>query len=356
MELVHFGPEGVATFDVLPASLSPDGWFWLDVVHEVFQQDPEQLREQLARWTGVRLFDLHLQDAGNLAHPSFFDCTDDYEVVVFRKLVGTAVEPHESSARANDRRALSEIQTAPVTFFVLDRLLVTVRDANSRTIAQLRSRLLERRSRENVSDRQRMPARPEELMLRMLNAMVDRYLELRQPLTAQLDRWQRELLDPRRPFDNWSALLKARNELRRLESLSEEQYDALQELRDNYLDATPQAVQSDAHLVRIADVMEHIGRVMSHTRRLEASIETAVQLHFSATSHRTNQIVQTLTIITAIFAPLTLLTGVFGMNFEAMPLVKHPLGFWWLLAAMAAIGLALLGFFLARRYLRLRDR
>ncbi len=47
-------------------------------------------------------------------------------------------------------------------------------------------------------------------MLRSLNAMVDRYLELRKPLTAQIDPWQRARPDPRRPFNDWLALLDAR--------------------------------------------------------------------------------------------------------------------------------------------------
>jgi Mg2+ and Co2+ transporter CorA len=106
-------------------------------------------------------------------------------------------------------------------------------------------------------------------MLRMLTQMVDRSLELREPLSDRLDRWQRELIDPRRPFSNWTALLEARIELRRLENLSEGQYDALTELRDAYLEETPDLSVSDAYLVRLNDVMEHIQRVLHHARRLE---------------------------------------------------------------------------------------
>lgn len=73
-------------------------------------------------------------------------------------------------------------------------------------------------------------------MLRLLNAMVDRYLDLRAPLTRQLDRWQRALLSTQKNFSSWEGLLDARIQLRRLEHLSEEQRDALQEFRDSLLD------------------------------------------------------------------------------------------------------------------------
>ena len=56
--------------------------------------------------------------------------------------------------------------------------------------------------------------------------------------------------------------------------------------------------------VRSRDVLEHIERVLAHVRRLESSAETAVQMHFSAQSNRTNDIMRALTVLTAIFLPL----------------------------------------------------
>ena len=80
--------------------------------------------------------------------------------------------------------------------------------------------------------------------------------------------------------------------------------------------------------MRSRDVLEHIERVLTHVRRLEASAETAVQMHFSEQSNRTNDIMRTLTVLTAIFLPLNLVTGFFGMNFEGLPLIHSPTGFW----------------------------
>jgi Mg2+ and Co2+ transporter CorA len=108
---------------------------------------------------------------------------------------------------------------------------------------------------------------------------------------------------------------------------------------------------TDSLEVRVNDLVEHIKRVRAHAQRLETSVESAVQLHFSATAHRTNQIMRTLTVLTATFMPLTLITGIFGMNFELMPGIHSRAGFWWTMAAMAGIAVALVGFFRWRRYL-----
>lgn len=339
-----------------PERLPADGYVWLDLLQQEVTDRPELLPAEVERLSGVRLFDLHLQDASNPQHPSFFDSTNDYQMLVFRKLSTGDTTPLEEKrvTSADQRRLLQEIVTRPITFFLLDRLLVTVRHGPSKSIDMVRQRMLDARRNVNdpsIGDRSRLPLRAGELMLRMLNVMVDRYLELREPLSDRLDRWQRDLLDPRRPFSNWSALLEARIELRKLENLCEGQYDALTEMRDEYLEQTPEASVSDAYLVRLNDVMEHIQRVLHHARRLESSIESAVQLHFSANTHQTNEVVRKLTAIAAIFAPLTLITGVFGMNFRHMPLLEDLDGFWITAAVMAAVAAVMLMYFWTRRIL-----
>ena len=339
-----------------PPSLPQDGYVWLDVLHEEAIANPDLLPATVERLTGIRIFDLHLQDATNPQHPSFFDSTSAYQMLVFRKLSTGETPPLEEkpTGSADQRRLLQEIVTRPITFFLMERLLVTVRHPQSKSIDMIRQRLLDPRranSEASAYDRGRLPARAGELMLRMLNVMVDRYLELREPLSDRLDRWQRDLLDPRRPFSNWSALLEARMELRKLENLSEGQYDALTEMRDEYLEQTAEAGVSDAYLVRLSDVMEHIQRVLHHARRLESSVESAVQLHFSANTHQTNEIVRKLTAIAAIFAPLTLITGIFGMNFRHMPLLDELDGFWVTIGAMATVAVIMLLYFWTRRIL-----
>ncbi|MFN7570778.1 MAG: magnesium transporter CorA family protein [Betaproteobacteria bacterium] len=345
---LHLLPEQAVALDALPTAACEQGYYWIDLTHDSFAADPERWRSLAAALTGVQLHDLHLQDAANLQHRSYFEGTADYDMLIFRKLAtGEPAAPAQAS-----RALVQELVTRPITFFVFDRLLLTIRNPQSRTVDQVRTRLLELRARragEPVA--LRLPQRPEELMLRLVNGMVDRYLDLRQPLTDQLDRWQRELLDPRRPFSDWAALLAARLELRKLESLSEEQTDALQELRDAYLESTPTAQQSDAYLIRLADVIEHVQRVLTHARRLEATVETAVQLHFSATAHRTNQVVRLLTVITAIFAPLTLIAGIWGMNFERIPLAQQPHGFGVVVGGMALLAVVMLLIFWARRFM-----
>lgn len=315
-------------------------FMWIDCTHDDVACDTEAWRDEVEKLTGIRVYDLHLKDICNLSHPSYFDATQDYELVVFQKLALNA----EANAivETNKKRipaALHRLQTQPVSFLLLGNALITIRSIQSRTIEGMRARLLSYKHKDGNNFSSRLPASPEDLMLRLLNLMVDQYLDLRQPLTNQLDRWQRALLDPRKPFNNWVALLDSRVELRKLEHLCEEQYDAIQELRDHFVDtydakAGELSRAKDLLLVRTNDVMEHINRVLNHTRRLEASLESSVQIHFAAVAHKTSEIMRLLTVITALFMPLTLITGIFGMNFTKMPWINEETGFKWTIGLM----------------------
>jgi Mg2+ and Co2+ transporter CorA len=215
----------------------------------------------------------------------------------------------------------------------------------------------ENASPQAVVARSRLPTSPADLMLRMINMMVDSYLDLRKDLSTQLDHWQTELLNPRSHFTNWSALMAARNELHTLEDLCEEQHDAMQEWLDTLreqsavqINLTSQA-EHDGLVARARDVIEHIERVVRHVQRLEQSAESAIQIHFGAQSNRTNDIMRTLTALTAVFLPLNLITGFFGMNFETFPIIHNKYALWWTMGAMVLIALGLVVVFWRKRYL-----
>ena len=300
--------------------LPEQGFAWLDLAHE----ETDRLYAEVERLTGVRIFDVHLADAANRAHPSFFDNTDTYEIVVFRGLSPDAT--------------VDRIVTRPMTFFNFDRLLVTVRPADGRAIPQVKARFV------NLPGK--TPQSPDDLMQRIVSAMVDHYLDLRTQLGQRLDDLQSRLLDPRVPFRDWVQLLESRQQIREVQNLGEEQRDAIQEWRDYRI-----ADLSPAMHARFADIVEHIERVLNHARTIEHQAESAVQLYFAAMSHRTTEIMRLLTLITAIFMPLTLITGIFGMNFDVMPGLHKTYGFWLAVVGMIGVVAGMLFYFRHKRWL-----
>ncbi len=71
----------------------------------------------------------------------------------------------------------------------------------------------------------------------------------------------------------------------------------------------------------------------------------------AAVSNRMNEIMKVLTIIGTIFIPLTFIAGVYGMNFEHMPELKWPRGYYGVMALMAALAFGMLAAFKKRKWL-----
>ena len=144
-------------------------------------------------------------------------------------------------------------------------------------------------------------------------------------------------------------LLEFRKALHILEDTCEDQRAAVTEWPEGRDEALRR--EREQLRVRSRDVLEHIERVLTHVRRLEASSEAAVQMHFSEQSNRTNDIMRALTVLTAIFLPLNLVTGFFGMNFEGLPLIHSAKGFWIVFFVMLTLGVGMSAYFWRKRYL-----
>lgn len=361
LRVFHLQPDRFAELPGLPELLPSPGFIWIGVSREIFDTAAAELQQALQRWSGSQLVDLHISDLLNQHLPSHFDYTSWYDLMVFRRLAAGAAKAdlpngERIEGAQSAKHALASIDTSPVGFAVFDRVLITVHPTDCVVREYFAQRLVQLGQPGDLRGAVRLPASPADLMLRMVNHMVDGYLELRRLLTRQLGNLQEQLLSPHSRFNNWQVLLDSRNTLHTLEDICEDQRSAIQEWIDTLAQwPTPSeagaAREQELLRVRSRDVLEHIERVLSHVRRLEQAAEGAVQMHFSALSHRTNAIMRTLTVLTAIFLPLNLITGFFGMNFDALPLIHSATGFWIAFAIMTVLGLGMGLLFWRKRYL-----
>ncbi|MBE0474499.1 magnesium transporter CorA family protein [Rhodoferax sp.] len=363
------GPEPLTSLD-LPES----GYVWLSCTRAELERLQLPIQTALQTLCKLQLLDLHLSDLLNAQLPSRFDFTSQYDMLVFRGLVmgaadaTAASQPLKHLPRRGGPPILRRIDTSPVGFVVFDRVLLTVhpadfslRDAYALRLMATSDSAAQAGLMPGAPDSlslggRGIPANPADLMLRIVNQMVDGYLALRRELSQQLDHWQAELINPKSRFSNWNALLSARLSLHQLDEICEDQRAAIQDWIEA-LKSWPEhdellsRHQRDLLQVRSRDVLEHIERVLHHVQRLEQNAETAVQMHFNAQSHRTNEIMRTLTVLTAIFLPLNLIAGIFGMNFDFIPLLHRSNGFWLAMISMALTAGGLGLFFWRKRYL-----
>ena len=376
MRIFKIDGTQVSEHDALAPMAAPgaceQGYLWLSLTREEFRVSLPQVQDVLQSLCNTHLVDLHVSDLLNDQLPSRYDYTSQYDLLVFRRLAasnGTGQPPKadEPMIPRGGPPVLRRVDTRPVGFAVFDRVLLSVHPEDGAVRDAFAAKLLAAAAQ---GDRgrtalpaldvravsARIPSSPADLMLRVVNQIVDAYLDLRRELTKELDHWQAELIDPKSRFTNWSALMDARQSLHHLDEICEDQRGCIQDWIDA-LETLPApeggAAQRERELVmvRSRDVLEHIERVVHHVRRLEQNAETAVQMHFSVQSHRANDIMRVLTVLTAIFLPLNLIAGIFGMNFEFIPLVHKADGFWIAMGTMGVIALVLVVVFWRKRYL-----
>ncbi|MFN4266136.1 MAG: magnesium transporter CorA family protein [Aquabacterium sp.] len=384
-----------------PDKMPAQGFLWVSTARRKLEVELQETQRALQRLAGGGLVDLHVTDLLNPQLPSQYDYTSWYDLLVFRRLAATPntdrlMQEEGKAAAATARQTMAQIDTSPVGFAVFDRVLLTVHPADCSVREFFEGRLSQMSApgstkvdlaqtpafarvdgpdlmdpnsgpdedeepasptrADSRSGSSRLPPSPADLMLRIINHMVDSYLDLRRLLTKHIGQLQQQLLGATKRFNDWPSLLESRNALHLLEDTCEDQRSAVQEwidaLDDWPIPTEPQAAREREVLrVRSRDVLEHIERVLGHVRRLESSAESAVQMHFSVQGSRTNDIMRTLTVLTAIFLPLNLITGIFGMNFDELPLIHEKAGAWIALGMMVSIAGVLIWLFRRKRYI-----
>lgn len=366
MHIVEFASGTLRFLDELPVAAPHRGFVWIYLEREDLAEETPAVQRAAHAIGGSTLLDLHLQDLANRAHPSRYDYTSVYDLVIFRRLATDHEVASEPGAPApvpgGPLASFAKVHSRAVGFAVFDRLLISVHPRGCYAAKTFVQRFLGDAVQAeglNAAARSRLPVSPADLMLRMLNVMVDSYLELRNRLSGELDAWQYELLAPGAGRTDWRAFMAARASLHTLQDLCDGQHDAMQEWLDTQREqpsAGMQQADRDGLLARARDVVEHIQRVMQHVRRMEQGAETAVQIHFSAQGHRTNEIMRVLTAFTAVFLPLNFMTGFFGMNFEFLPLIHSDKAMWFILGVMIAVSIGVLALFWQKRYLERTGR
>jgi len=106
---------------------------------------------------------------------------------------------------------------------------------------------------------------------------------------------------------------------------------------------------------RLKEVAEHkvyFNDIYDHLLRLAEIVESSLELtadmrdsYFSLNSNRMNAIMMTLTVISAIFIPLTFIVGVYGMNFDNMPELHWHYGYYGVMVMMLVIGVCMVIWF-----------
>jgi Mg2+ and Co2+ transporter CorA len=106
------------------------------------------------------------------------------------------------------------------------------------------------------------------------------------------------------------------------------------------------------------DSLRHIRSLNDRVKYLQNNVENMYQrvinlreAYNSSLNANLNEIIRTLTVIATIILPLTLITGIYGMNFDVMPELHSPFGYYYSLFLMAAVAGGMVIYFKNKKWI-----
>jgi len=227
--------------------------------------------------------------------------------------------------------------THEVDIFLGEQYLVTVHDEFSRSVQHMRE----------VCPRNDfvLAEGPAALLHRIVDTMVDNYRPEVEKLEGRLDETEDRVFN-RPAADDVRRILGLKRDVASLRRVVLPQRDVVGRLARREF---PQI--SEGLSYRFRDVYDHLVRLADEATLYQDRITGLLDAHLSFTSNRLNVVMKALTVISTVFLPLTVLTGMYGMN---VPLPLFPGGegaqFWWIVGLMAAISALMLWYFNRGQY------
>jgi len=102
---------------------------------------------------------------------------------------------------------------------------------------------------------------------------------------------------------------------------------------------------------QVQDTRDMVLRIETLSDDLYERSGTLISMHIALADQRANQVMKVLTLFSAFFLPLTFIAGVYGMNFDNMPELHQPNGYFIVLGGMAAVSIFVLVWFKKARWL-----
>ena len=185
---------------------------------------------------------------------------------------------------------------------------------------------------------------PAGLALHLCRTVADRFLPLLLALEERLEEMETEMLQ--RPSDELLAeLVRQKGDLKTALRILNYHAQVFSSARST----TPAHLEGFDH--ELTDVQEQLDRMLSLARLYYELTDDLMNGYLSLSAHRLNRIMQTLTIVTVVFVPITFMAGLYGMNFEYIPELQYRNGYFFLLGAMLIVAVAIVAIFYFRGWL-----
>ncbi|WP_030073498.1 magnesium transporter CorA family protein [Halomonas alkaliantarctica] len=304
---VHEGDE--CLIDVWQAT--PGSHLWIDMKGESETRE----RQLLERFN---CHPMAIQDAHKERHPPKIEEFEHHTLIIYRGI---------SSFDA-------QLKFVPqqVCFFIGEHFLITLHAGEALSIERLF----------NEHGKTLLALSPERVALKIMYTSAGFYIDSLLEFETELSDIEDELLE-----NGNDVLMRKittyRSRLVKMRRIFSYHKGITQELTAYDYAHLPRGESETMHA--ITDVEERFERLYTLTQMYYDICGDLIDGYISISSHQLNITMRVLTVITAIFVPLTFIAGIYGMNFEYMPELRYQYGYFFVWGAMLGIGGSLIWLF-----------
>jgi magnesium transporter len=295
----------------------PEGRLWLDIEGNISS-------DMITSLLALGCHEIALGDIQQARQPPKIHTFENNTFILFRGII-----------KLDEQLVLTPQQ---IGLFVGENYLVTIHREESLSVNRAWS---ETEGTTDLLD-------PGSLALKIIDYASDRYLQRILAFESHLGELEENLLS--RPSDSiMTELVSYRSELRKLRRIFNYHNRLLEQILADEPGFLGTGEEESQHLWRA--LLDRCERLFSLTNMYYEICGDLVDGYISISSHELNTTMKILTIITAIFVPLSFLAGLYGMNFENMPELHMEYGYFFALAAMASTAALLIYVFKRKKWL-----
>jgi len=308
-----------------PTDVHPSEMLWVDL----YRPTPDEEDLIFKQWfpiTDLQMSDIQRARASFVRNEQHFPKLEESEQHLFMILRGAIIPERKPNEQLPDY--LPRIMGGQMNLFLNHRVIVTHRWEDMH--------IVERVQRHLESNPRFISRGPDYVVAQIMDATVDDALAIAQLIEERLEQLENIIMyDDNRAMASW--LMRHRRRVHLLRRAIIYQQDIAARLATGGSDFV-----NEDEAVYYRDVVDHHVRASDHLDTLRVMVDGLMDLYFSMSSFRLNQVMRILTVISTVFLPITFITSWYGMNFQDMPELGWAYGYPAVIALIALVSIAML--------------
>jgi magnesium transporter len=324
IRVTRFGADGGVTCgggELLTAETPSEGAIWIDL------EGPDPRFEPFLHQCGFH--PLAIEDVFTQQHQPK---VEEYGNVVFVIVRGIDFNPPDENEEPEPG-----LRTLKLAAFLSSNRLVTCHRARLRSLEAVYQRLDDKKSA--------FPGGAVQVLWSICDEMMDLYMPVVDEIDEEIDLLESEVVvEPAREhLEQILGLRRKLSTLRRTMLPHRQVFGHLAGSRSGPID--------DTAGLNFRDTQDNVLRLVDSIEQQRDMLNNLKDTYLSVIAQKTNDVMRVLTVFSAIVLPLSLVAGIYGMNFEFMPELHQRWGYFAVLGGMVAIAITMLGWFRRKKWL-----